>query len=74
MSREPSATDTFGALSPLFGTVRNADCDHVPAPADHAPRLDAAEDDGAVGLRVRDPERVDDGAWIHAEHPYDVRR
>jgi len=74
MPREASDENTFGALSPYFGTVRNADCDHVPAPADHAPRLGAAVDEGAVGLRVRDPERVDEGAWIHAEHPWAVRQ
>ena len=72
MPRPASENANFGMLSPYFGTVRNADCDHVPAPADHAPRLEGVEDDGAVGFRVRDPERVDEGAWIYAENPWDV--
>jgi len=75
MPRKADSGNTFGALSPYFGTVLNADCDHVEAPAGHAPRLESLTDDGAVGLRVReqdtDPEA---GAWIHAENPTEVRR
>jgi len=51
------------------------DTDHVPAPAGHAPRLEAVVDQGAVGLRVRERDGgAESGAWVHAEDPVEVRQ
>jgi len=49
--------------------------DHIPAPAGHAPRLEALVDVGAIGLRIRERDAdPSDGAWIYAENPVEVRR
>jgi len=48
--------------------------DHIPAPAGHAPRLEALVDQGAVGLRIRERDASGKGAWMHAENPVEVRR
>ncbi|MFW5918535.1 MAG: hypothetical protein ACOCR0_03525 [Haloferacaceae archaeon] len=48
--------------------------DHIPVPAGHAPRLEARVDAGAVGLIVANPDRADEGAWIHAERPVEAER
>ena len=71
MSREADSGATFGRLSPYFGEVRNADCDHVPAPAEHAPRLEGdTYGDGALVI-FDDP---GSGAWIDCGNPRSVER
>jgi len=73
--REASDGVTYGSLSEFFATVRNASCDHVPAPAGHAPRLEGLVDEGAVGLRVREQDADPaNGRWAYAENPAEVRR
>jgi len=48
--------------------------DHVEAPSGHAPRLEALVDAGAIGLRIRERNNSDKGAWIYAENPVEVTR
>jgi hypothetical protein len=71
MSRPASDSGSFGSLSAYFGTVRNADCDHVPAPADHAPRLNGSEYGDGHLVVYDDPSG---GEWINCGSPWDVRR